>query len=145
MSSTASLSLPLRIAYCCYLEMLIDWPSKRGRIHPICLGAAGYIVRSDAGKVAMWVTSCRMVIEKVTPTAVIAASKFCLISRPHSLDCTDELAALNADPTLLHRRYPELDCGQSGGRLLTLRGATFLHIAPEHGSSMHPAPSRPQG
>ena len=57
-----------------HLEMLIDWPSKRGSIHPICLGAAGYIVRSDAGKVAMWVTSCRMVIEKVTPTAVIAAS-----------------------------------------------------------------------
>jgi ankyrin repeat protein len=47
---------------------------------------------------------------------------------------TDELAALlNADPALLHRRYPELDCGQSGGRLLTLRGATLLHVAAEYG------------
>jgi ankyrin repeat protein len=47
---------------------------------------------------------------------------------------TDELAALlNADPALLHRRYRELDCGQSGGRLLTLRGATLLHVAAEYG------------
>jgi ankyrin repeat protein len=40
---------------------------------------------------------------------------------------------LNADPSLLHRRYPELDCGASGGRLLTLRGATLLHVAAEYG------------
>jgi len=47
---------------------------------------------------------------------------------------TDELAALlDADPTLLHRRYPELDCGQSGERLLTLRGGTLLHVAAEYG------------
>jgi ankyrin repeat protein len=45
-----------------------------------------------------------------------------------------ELAALlDADPNLLHRRYPELDCGHSGGRLLTLRGATLLHVAAEYG------------
>jgi len=47
---------------------------------------------------------------------------------------TSELAAvLDADLSLLHRRYPELDCGQSGGRLLTLRGATLLHVAAEYG------------
>src|SRR5260370_34593570 len=47
---------------------------------------------------------------------------------------TDQLAAvLDADSALLHRRYPELDCGQSGGRLLTLRGATLLHVAAEDG------------
>ncbi len=57
-----------------YLEMLIDWPSKRGSIHPICLRAAGYVVRSDAGTVAVWVTSCRMVIKKVTSPSVMAAS-----------------------------------------------------------------------
>jgi hypothetical protein len=46
-----------------------------------------------------------------------------------------ELAALlDANPALLHRRYPELDaCGNSGGRLLTLRGATLLHVAAEYG------------
>lgn len=37
------------------------------------------------------------------------------------------------DPALLHRRYLELDCGASGGRLLTLRGATLLHAAAEYG------------
>jgi hypothetical protein len=47
---------------------------------------------------------------------------------------TDELTALlDADAALLHCRYPELDCGHSGGRLLTLRGATLLHLAAEYG------------
>ena len=47
---------------------------------------------------------------------------------------TDELAALlDADPALLQRRYAELDCGASGGRLLTLRGSTLLHVAAEYG------------
>lgn len=47
----------------------------------------------------------------------------------------DELAALlNAQPELIRRRYPELDsCGASGGRALTLRGATLLHVAAEYG------------
>ena len=47
----------------------------------------------------------------------------------------DELAALlDREPSLINRRYPELDrCGNSGGRLLTLRGATLLHVAAEYG------------
>lgn len=46
-----------------------------------------------------------------------------------------ELAALiGAEPDLLHRRFPELDCGQTGGRLLLLRGATLLHVAAEYGN-----------
>jgi ankyrin repeat protein len=46
----------------------------------------------------------------------------------------DELASLlDADPSLLGRRYRELDCGHSGGRRLTLRGATLLHVAAEYG------------
>jgi hypothetical protein len=46
-----------------------------------------------------------------------------------------ELATLlDTNPSLIHRRYPELDsCGNSGGRLLTLRGATLLHAAAEYG------------
>ncbi|HJZ95260.1 MAG TPA: ankyrin repeat domain-containing protein [Candidatus Solibacter sp.] len=47
---------------------------------------------------------------------------------------TADLAALlDSDRSLVHRRYPELDCGASGGRLLTLRGATLLHVAAEYG------------
>jgi hypothetical protein len=45
----------------------------------------------------------------------------------------DELAALlHADPTLLQRHYPELDCGPSSGNI-SLKGATLLHVAAEYG------------
>jgi ankyrin repeat protein len=40
---------------------------------------------------------------------------------------------LGADPDLVNRRFPELDCGQTGERLLLLRGATLLHVAAEFG------------
>jgi ankyrin repeat protein len=41
---------------------------------------------------------------------------------------------LDADRTLVHRRFPELDFGNSGARLLSLRGATLLHVAAEYGN-----------
>ena len=43
------------------------------------------------------------------------------------------VAQLDADSTLLHRRFPELDCGSTGGRRLLLQGATLLHVAAEFG------------
>jgi ankyrin repeat protein len=47
----------------------------------------------------------------------------------------DRLAErLDADPQLVHRRFPELDCGSTGGRGLLLRGATLLHVAAEFGN-----------
>ena len=47
----------------------------------------------------------------------------------------DLLAArLDADPSLLSRRFPELDCGSTGGRRLLLEGATLLHVAAEFGN-----------
>lgn len=46
----------------------------------------------------------------------------------------EELSALlRENPALVHRRYPELDCGASGGRLLLLHGGTLLHVAAEYG------------
>jgi hypothetical protein len=46
----------------------------------------------------------------------------------------DELSArLDADRSLVDRRYPELDCGASGGRLMEVRGGTLLHVAAEYG------------
>jgi ankyrin repeat protein len=42
-------------------------------------------------------------------------------------------ALIEADPALVHERFPELDCGQTGGRNLTLQGATLLHVATEYG------------
>ena len=41
---------------------------------------------------------------------------------------------LDADPALLHRRFPELDCVSTGARRLTLIGATLLHVAAEYGN-----------
>jgi ankyrin repeat protein len=41
---------------------------------------------------------------------------------------------LDADPSLVHRRFIELDFGTTGARHLTLRGATLLHVAAEYGN-----------
>jgi ankyrin repeat protein len=47
----------------------------------------------------------------------------------------DRLAQrLDADPELVHRRFPELDCGNTAGRRLLLQGATLLHVAAEFGN-----------
>ena len=43
-------------------------------------------------------------------------------------------AHLDADPSLVHRRFPGLVIGQTGSRWLTLAGATLLHVAAEYGS-----------
>jgi ankyrin repeat protein len=46
----------------------------------------------------------------------------------------DSLAEqLDANPALVHKRFPELDCGMTGGRRLTLQGGTLLHVAAEYG------------
>ena len=34
----------------------------------------------------------------------------------------------------MNRHFPELDCGQSGGRRLTVQGGTLLHVAAEYRS-----------
>ncbi len=48
----------------------------------------------------------------------------------------DRLAELlDADSTLVQRRFPELDCGSTGGRRLLLQGATLLHVAAEFGNA----------
>ena len=45
----------------------------------------------------------------------------------------DNLGALiDAEPVLVNKRFPELDCGQTGGRLLLLQGGTLLHVAAEY-------------
>jgi ankyrin repeat protein len=41
---------------------------------------------------------------------------------------------LDDDLSLVHRRFPTLDFGTSGARMLTLRGATLLHVAAEFGN-----------
>jgi len=43
-------------------------------------------------------------------------------------------ALIDADLGLVKKRFPELDCGQTGGRSLLLQGGTLLHVAAEYGS-----------
>jgi hypothetical protein len=38
---------------------------------------------------------------------------------------------LNANPAMIHERFPDLDFGTTAGRMLTLRGGTLLHVAAE--------------
>jgi ankyrin repeat protein len=47
----------------------------------------------------------------------------------------DNLAELiDAEPGLVNKRFSELDCGQTGGRCLSLQGGTLLHVAAEYGN-----------
>jgi len=41
---------------------------------------------------------------------------------------------IDADPGLVNKRFSELDCGHTGGRLLLLQGGTLLHVAAEYGN-----------
>lgn len=58
-----------------YLEMVIDWPSKKGRVHRTYLRAGGNVVRSHDGMVAVRMTSWQMVINKTTSPTVMATSR----------------------------------------------------------------------
>ncbi len=47
----------------------------------------------------------------------------------------DESAKLmDADPGIVNQSFPQLDCGQTGGRSLLLEGGTLLHVAAEYGN-----------
>ena len=51
----------------------------------------------------------------------------------------DSLAEqIDADPALVNRPFPELDCGKTGGRSLTVQGGTLLHVAAEYSTSRRP-------
>lgn len=51
------------------------------------------------------------------------------------VDDADRLARLlDADPSLIQRRFPDLSFGNSGLRRFQLRGGTLLHVAAEYGS-----------
>jgi ankyrin repeat protein len=70
--------------------------------------------------------------------ALLAAGGTTRYDSPGVLDVLrrrlDRLAErLDADSKLVHRRFPELDCGSTGARRLLLQGATLLHVAAEFG------------
>lgn len=72
--------------------------------------------------------------------ALLAAGGATRYDAPAVLDLLrgrlDGLAAqIGADPSLVLRRFPGLDCGMTGGRRLTLAGGTLLHVAAEFGNA----------
>lgn len=48
-------------------------------------------------------------------------------------DSTEIDMLLGKDPAVIERRYPSLNIGTTAGRMLTLKGATLLHVAAEFG------------
>jgi ankyrin repeat protein len=48
-------------------------------------------------------------------------------------DSTEIDMLLGKDPSVVERRYPSLNIGATAGRMLTLKGATLLHVAAEFG------------
>ena len=48
-------------------------------------------------------------------------------------DSTEIDTLLRNDPSIVDRRYPSLNIGNTAGRLLTLKGAALLHVAAEFG------------
>jgi hypothetical protein len=53
------------------VEMIIDWPAKQDDRYPIFLLASGDVVRIRGKKIAVRMTFCRMVIEKVHPKPIV--------------------------------------------------------------------------
>ena len=46
----------------------------------------------------------------------------------------DDLAKLiDTEPGVVNQSFPQLDCGQTGGRSLLVQGGTLLHVAAEYG------------
>ncbi len=46
-----------------HVELTIDWPAKHDQIYPISLQATGFILRSDANRTAVRVTSRKFRVE----------------------------------------------------------------------------------
>jgi len=59
---------------------------------------------------------------KHAPPAVLAVIRGSMI---------ELVGLLDASPSLIHQRFPELDFGTTAARMLTLRGGTLLHVAAE--------------
>lgn len=46
----------------------------------------------------------------------------------------DLVKLMDTEPGVVNQSFPELDCGQTGGRSLLLQGGTLLHVAAEYGN-----------
>ena len=102
-------------------------PSAAG--HPPPGTALDYLITSY-GRSAERLSACIEILFAAGGTTRYEAPAFLDLLRGR-LDRLIE--QIDADPTLVNRRFSDLDCGMSGGRRLTLQGATLLHAAAEYG------------
>jgi len=109
------------------LQWLLDHGANPNVVDREGRSALDYVIGS-------YVRSSNLVTCIDTLAAAGGATKY---ARPGVLDLLcgrlDRLAAhIDADPALANTRFSELDFGATGGRLLTLKGATLLHVAAEY-------------
>ena len=104
-------------------------PQQSAAGHPYPGTALDYLVGSYARSPQLLSTCIDILLEAGGETKYDVPGVLQLLRG--RLDSLAEL--IDADPALVDRRFPELDCGSSGGRLLTLQGGTLLHVAAEYG------------
>jgi ankyrin repeat protein len=97
--------------------------------HPYPGTALDYVIASYARSPELLAACVDILIEAGAETRYDAPGVMQILRG--RLDALAEL--LDADPALVNTRFPELDCGQTGGRNLLLRGGTLLHVAAEYG------------
>jgi ankyrin repeat protein len=97
--------------------------------HPYPGTALDYVIASYARSPQLLAACIDILLEAGAETRYDAPGVLQILRGP--LDGLAEL--IDADPALVSTRFPELDCGQTGGRNLLLRGGTLLHVAAEYG------------
>lgn len=98
--------------------------------HPFPGTALDYLIASYARSVERLSACIDILLEASAETKYDTPAVLALLRG--RLDHLAEM--IDADPGLVNKRLPELDCGQTGGRALTLRGGTLLHVAAEYGN-----------
>src|SRR5712691_5951391 len=98
--------------------------------HPYPGTALDYLIAGYARSVERLSACIDILLEAGGATKYDAPAVLALLRG--QLDILAEL--IDAEPALVNRRFSELDCGMSGGRSLTLRGGTLLHVAAEYGN-----------
>jgi ankyrin repeat protein len=98
--------------------------------HPYPGTALGYLIASYARSAGRLSACIDVLLEAGGETRYDASAVLALLRG--RLDNLAEL--IDGDPGLVNKRFSELDCGQTGGRLLLLQGGTLLHVAAEYGN-----------
>lgn len=57
-----------------HIELMLDWPAKYGDLYPVGLQATGFVVRSDADRTAVHLTSRKFRIDSMPVHAIRATA-----------------------------------------------------------------------